>query len=151
MLSRIVLLEPEIPQNTGNIGRLASALGLELWLVGRLGFSITDKQIRRSGMDYWSKVAVRHIATLDEYYPLITPSAAFISTKGVKPYTDIKDTTELVFGSESSGLPAIIYEQYPNNLYRIPMKEGIRSINVSSSVAAVAYHITATTGFIGLV
>jgi tRNA (cytidine/uridine-2'-O-)-methyltransferase len=101
-------------------------------------------------MDYWHKVNVRHIATLAEYYELITPQSAFISTKGEKLYTEIKNADEIVFGSESSGFPPFIYEKYPENLYRIPMMEGIRSINVSSGVAAVAYHIVAANGFIGL-
>ncbi len=79
---KIVLLEPEIPQNTGNIARLAAALGAELWLVGRLGFSLTEKQLRRAGMDYWEKVSVVRISTLEEYYKLIPPESVFISSKG---------------------------------------------------------------------
>jgi tRNA (cytidine/uridine-2'-O-)-methyltransferase len=139
---KIVLLEPEIPQNTGNIARLAAALGAELWLVGRLGFSLTEKQIRRAGMDYWDKVSVVRIPTLEEYYEQIHPESAFISSKGAQIYTQIPANTEaLVFGNESSGLPLELYDRYPDKLFRIPMAEGIRCINLSSAVAVTAYHL----------
>jgi tRNA (cytidine/uridine-2'-O-)-methyltransferase len=147
---RIVLIEPEIPQNTGNIARLASALGIELWLVGRLGFSMTDKYMKRAGMDYWDKVNIRHVPTLTEYYGMIGESTVFISTRGAKVYTQIKDAKEIVFGNESSGFPPVLYEKYSEKLYRIPMKKGVRSINLSSAVAAVAYHMAAKEGFYGL-
>jgi len=148
---RIILIEPEIPQNTGNIGRIASALGAELWLVGRLGFSMTDKYMKRAGMDYWEKVNVRHIHTLNEYYGIMSPNSVFISVRGTMPYTCIENSdADIVFGNESSGLPPCIYENCHSKLYRIPMVPGIRSINLSSSVAAVAYHLASKSGFIGL-
>ncbi len=148
----IVLLEPEIPQNTGNIARLASAVGAELWLVGRLGFSLSDKHTKRAGMDYWDKVEVRRIPTLTEFYPMINDSFAFISTKGSQLYTAMPDNTDtLVFGCESSGLPGIIYKKYPEMLYRIPMIEGIRSLNISSSAAVAVYHLACRWGFDGLI
>lgn len=136
----LVLLEPEIPQNTGNIGRLASAAGAELWLVGRLGFALTNRHMKRSGMDYWDKVTLRRIPTLAEFYPLITPETAFISTKGHSLHTGIPaDVDMLVFGCEGSGLPQYIYDTYPAQLYRIPMLEGIRSLNLASSAAIALY------------
>ncbi len=147
----IILLEPEIPQNTGNIARLASATGSELWLVGRLGFSLTDKYTKRAGMDYWDKVSIKRIPTLEEYYPMIGPETVFISTKGTKFYTDIpQNISNVVFGCEGSGLPQYIYNTYPDKLYRIPMLDGIRSINLASSAAIVVYSLIAKNNFPGM-
>lgn len=139
---KIVLLEPEIPQNTGNIARLAAALGAELLLVGRLGFSLSDKYMKRAGMDYLDKVTIIRIATLEEFYPSMDSKTFFISTKGKKFYNELPEDAEtLVFGSEGSGLPKYIYKTFPEKLFRIPMKEGIRSLNLSSAAAAVCYHV----------
>lgn len=142
---RIVLIEPEIPQNTGNIARLCAATGIELILVGKLGFSIDDKYVKRAAMDYWQYVNVTHIKTIDEYLDNLTNEICAISTKGHKLYTDINikenKNIDIVFGSEGAGLPKFMYEKYSENLYRIPMKEGLRSLNLSSSVAVVAYHM----------
>lgn len=142
---RIVLIEPEIPQNTGNIARLCAATGIDLILVGKLGFSIDDKYVKRAAMDYWQHVNVCHIKTIDEYINNVTNEICAISTKGNKIYTDIdvsgnKDI-DIIFGSEGAGLPKFMYEKYSDNLYRIPMKEGLRSLNLSSSVAVVSYHM----------
>lgn len=148
---RIVLLEPEIPQNTGNIARMAAATNVELWLVGRLGFSLTDKYIRKAGMDYWDKVKLNVIPTLAEFYGRINEKTAFISTKGSKFYTDIpKDVDTIVFGSESNGLPPEIYAEHSDKLYRIPMLQGIRSLNLASSAAVITYHMLSHSGFDGL-
>lgn len=141
---RIVLLEPEIPQNTGNIARLCASTGIELILVGRLGFSIDDKHLKRAAMDYWKSVNVIHIKTLDEYFKKNNTFCA-ISTKGNKCYTDISmnfnDKIDILFGSEGAGFPPIIYEKYADKLYRIPMRKNFRSLNLSSSVAIVSYHL----------
>jgi tRNA (cytidine/uridine-2'-O-)-methyltransferase len=143
----IILLEPEIPQNTGNIARLASALGAELRLVGRLGFSLSDKYMKRAGMDYLDKVTIRRTLTLEEFYESIDSKTFFISTKGKKFYTELPENAEtLVFGSEGSGLPKYIYETFPEKLFRIPMKEGIRSLNLSSAAAAVCYYMAMRNG-----
>ena len=121
------------------------ATGIELVLVGKLGFSIDDKYVKRAAMDYWHYVNVTHIKTIDEYLDNLTNEICAISTKGHKLYTDISikenKNIDIVFGSEGAGLPKFMYEKYSENLYRIPMKEGLRSLNLSSSVAVVAYHM----------
>jgi tRNA (cytidine/uridine-2'-O-)-methyltransferase len=148
---KIVLIEPEIPQNTGNIARLAAAIGVELYLVGRLGFSLSDKYLKRAGMDYLDIAVIRHIPTLEEFYPIISDKTFFISTKGKLPYTMLPaDAETLVFGSEGSGFPKCIYENYPEKLLRIPMKSGVRSLNLSSAAALTSYYLAAKQGFIGL-
>ena len=141
---RIVLLEPEIPQNTGNIARLCASTDIELILVGRLGFSIDDKYLKRAAMDYWERVNVTHIKTLDEYFEANNNFYA-MSTKGHKNYTEItinpNNKIDILFGSEGAGFPNFVYEKYKDRLYRIPMKTGFRSLNLSSSAAIVSYHL----------
>lgn len=141
---RIVLFEPEIPQNTGNIARLCASTGIELVLAGRLGFSIDDKYLKRAAMDYWQHVKVTHIKTLEEYFSQNNIFYA-VSTKGKKLYTEIDvkidENVDIIFGSEGSGLPKFMYEKYSEKLYRIPMREDFRSLNLSSSAAIVAYHL----------
>lgn len=141
---RIVLLEPEIPQNTGNIARLCSSTGVELVLVGRLGFSLNDKYLKRAAMDYWEDAHITHIKTLDEYFNQNNNFVA-ISTKGHNNYTEIKLNThskiDIIFGSEGVGLPEFIYKNHAEQLYRIPMKVGARSLNLSSAVAIVSYSL----------
>ncbi len=153
---RIVLIEPEIPQNTGNIARLTVACDIELVLVGKLGFSLDDKQVRRAGMDYWQYVKLTKFDTVDAYLAT-NPNLYAISTKGTKLYTSIFDDNEnlgdfdIVFGSEGAGLPKFMYEKYQDKLYRIPMLGGIRSINLSTSVGVVAYNLLEKMDFNGLV
>lgn len=151
---RIVLIEPEIPQNTGNIARLCAATDIELVLVGKLGFSLDDKYLKRAGMDYWQVVKYSHILTLDEYFSNIG-NFACISTKGEAAYTEIPvsidENIDILFGSEGSGLPKFVYEQYKDKLYRIPMKENLRSLNLSSSVAVISYHLLNKLGFPNLI
>jgi tRNA (cytidine/uridine-2'-O-)-methyltransferase len=149
---KIVLIEPEIPQNTGNIARLAASLGAELCLAGRLGFSLSDKYMKRAGMDYLDKAVIKHIPSLDDFYGIIDDRTYFISTKGENPYTHLPSNAEtLVFGSEGGGFPKYIYETYSEKLFRIPMKDGIRSLNLSSAAAVLCYYIAAKEGFKGLV
>lgn len=153
---RIVLIEPEIPQNTGNIGRLCAASGTELVLVGKLGFSLDDKYLRRSGMDYWQSLRLTVLPTVDEYLSS-APHFAAISTKGSRLYTEIYDACkdlaswDIIFGCESSGLPKFMYEKYPDRLFRIPMLSGTRSLNLSSAAAVVAYSVLEKYGFQGLI
>lgn len=142
---RIVLMEPEIPQNTGNIARLCAATGIELILVGKLGFSIDDKHLKRAAMDYWEHVKVTHIKTIDEYFGTLNHDIYAVSTKGNKLYTEIDiqngSVSDIIFGSEGSGLPKFMYDKYSENLYRIPMKNNLRSLNLSSSASIVTYHL----------
>lgn len=136
----IVLYEPEIPQNTGNIARLCACTGASLYLVGKLGFSLSDKYTKRAGLDYWDSVDLHKINTMDE---LIEANKGanfyYLTTKTKRKYTDIefKEGDFIVFGPESRGLP----ERYVTSqtALTIPMKEGQRSLNLSNSVAIVAY------------
>lgn len=136
----IVLYEPEIPQNTGNIARLCACTGASLYLVGKLGFALTDKYTKRAGMDYWDSVDLHKINTMDELFEA-NPNANFyyLTTKTKRLYTDIKfkDGDFIVFGPESRGLPAEYVTA--DTALTIPMKEGQRSLNLSNSVAIVAY------------
>ncbi len=136
----IVLYEPEIPQNTGNIARLCACTGASLYLVGKLGFSLSDKYTKRAGLDYWDSVDLHKIDTMDELLNSHKDANFYyLTTKTTKLYTDIKfkDGDFIVFGPESRGLP----EKYVKDEHAltIPMKEGQRSLNLSNSVAIVAY------------
>lgn len=136
----IVLYEPEIPQNTGNIARLCACTGASLYLVGKLGFALTDKYTKRAGMDYWESVDLHKINTMDELFQA-NPNANFyyLTTKTKRLYTEIefKEGDFIVFGPESRGLPAEYVTA--ETALTIPMQEGQRSLNLSNSVAIVAY------------
>ena len=138
----IVLYEPEIPQNTGNIARLCACLGAKLYLVGRLGFSLSDKYTKRAGLDYWDKLEIEHTNSLDE---LINnnPQSNFyyFTTKTKRKYTDISYTKGdfLIFGPETRGIPEEILEKNSNLCATIPMRKETRSLNLSNSVAIAAY------------
>ena len=140
MSFNIVLVEPEIPQNTGNIARLCACTGCRLFLVGKLGFSMSSKYTKRAGLDYWDSVDVQKINTMEELFEA-NPNATFyyLTTKSKKLYTDIKfkDGDFLVFGPETRGLPDIYVKD--KNAITIPMKEGQRSLNLSNSVAITVY------------
>ena len=138
----IVLFEPEIPQNTGNIARLCDCTGASLYLVGKLGFALTDKYTKRAGLDYWDSVDLHKINSMDELFKEFPNGRFFyLTTKTKRKYTDIKfkDGDFIVFGPESRGLPAEYVTA--NTALTIPMKEGQRSLNLSNSVAIVAYEM----------
>ena len=138
----IVLYEPEIPQNTGNIARLCACTGASLFLVGKLGFSLSSKYTKRAGLDYWDSVNLYKIDSMEELFKQY-PDGKFyyLTTKSKKKYTDIRFEAGdfLVFGPETRGLP----EEYvtKNTALTIPMIEGQRSLNLSNSVAIVAYEV----------
>lgn len=138
----VVLYEPEIPQNTGNIARLCACTGASLYLVGKLGFALTDKYTKRAGMDYWQSVDLHRVASMDELYKMF-PNGNFyyLTTKSRQKYTDrnFKENDFIVFGPESRGLPEEYVTQ--ESAITIPMVEGQRSLNLSNSVAIVAYEI----------
>ncbi len=143
----IVLYEPEIPQNTGNIARLCACTGANLYLVGKLGFSLSDKYTKRAGLDYWNSVNIQKIETLEELFQNNKHSNFyFLTTKSDKKYTDIKFKSGdfLVFGPETRGLP----EKYvkDKNAITIPMAEGQRSLNLSNSAAIVVYEVIRQNG-----
>ena len=138
----IVLYEPEIPQNTGNIARLCACLGAKLYLVGRLGFVLSDKYLKRAGLDYWDKLEIEKVDSLDELlkqYP--ESSFYYFTTKTDKIYTKNNYSMGdfLVFGPESRGIPEDILNKYKQNCVTIPMKKETRSLNLSNSVAIAAY------------
>lgn len=136
----IVLYEPEIPQNTGNIARLCACTGCRLYLVGKLGFSMSSKYTKRAGLDYWDSVDVQKINTMEELFETNKDATFYyLTTKSKKIYTDIKfkDGDFLVFGPETRGLPDVYVKD--ENAITIPMKEGQRSLNLSNSVAITVY------------
>lgn len=147
----IVLVEPEIPQNTGNISRTCVLTKSTLHLVGPLGFSIDDKHLKRAGLDYWPYLESYYYNSLDEVYKKY-PDARFFysSTHGTVRYTDIeyKQGDFLVFGKETAGLPKDLLKKNEGKVIRIPMvKESTRSLNLSNSVAIVMYEALRQIGF----
>ena len=138
----IVLYEPEIPQNTGNIARLCACTDSSLYLVGKLGFALTDKYTKRAGLDYWDSVDLHKINSMDELFKEFPNGRFFyLTTKTERKYTDIEfqEGDFIVFGPESRGLPAEYVTA--DTALTIPMKEGQRSLNLSNSVAIVAYEM----------
>ncbi len=142
----IVLVEPEIPQNTGNIARLCAATGTVLNLIEPLGFRLTDREVKRAGLDYWDSVQIlRHTsfeAFLQSQLPNRQSKLLFFSTSGTKSYTEAKYHPGdcLVFGSESRGLPLELLEARPDDVYNIPMKlEHVRSLNLANAASIVLY------------
>ena len=138
----IVLHQPEIAENTGNVGRTCVALGAKLWLVRPLGFRLEDRRIRRAGLDYWQHLdweAVDDWVSLEER--LADHRFWFFTKHATRKYSDAKflPVDVLVFGAESSGLPGGLIEKYADRCLRIPMKAEVRSLNLSVSVAVAAY------------
>ncbi len=149
----IVLVEPEIPGNTGNIARLCAATGCELHLVKPLGFSIEDRYLKRAGLDYWHLVKVHvyeSFADVLEQYQ--GHNFYFNTTKANKKHSDVSYQADdlLVFGKETAGLPQEILHAYPDNCIRIPMIEDARSLNLSNAVAIAVYEAFRQLDFSGL-
>ena len=138
----VVLVEPEIPPNTGNIGRLCLATRSTLHLVGPLGFSTDDRTLKRAGLDYWAEVDLRHWNSLGELQGAQGPVARyfFLTTKSTRPYHAIQFQPGdfLVFGRETKGLPEPLLRENPNRLLTIPM-HGTRSLNLATAVAIVLF------------
>ena len=144
----VVLVEPEIPQNTGNIARTCAAIGAKLHLVKPLGFSIDEKQVKRAGLDYWDKLDIEEHNNFKEFLEKYKPEKNdmyFITTKGTHCYSDVDyskmDEIFVLFGKETKGLPEDILKKYIDKTARIPMRPTLRSLNLSNSVAIVAYEI----------
>jgi tRNA (cytidine/uridine-2'-O-)-methyltransferase len=140
----VVLYEPDIPWNTGNIGRTCVATGSALHLVGRLGFSLDSSEIRRSGLDYWDKLRLFQYRHWDDFAASLPPRAPlfFLSRRAKNDFWTATFPPEsyLIFGCETTGLPETIHERYADQMYRIPMREGsVRSLNLSTSVGIVLY------------
>ena len=154
MKLNIVMVEPEIPQNTGNIARTCAAIGAKLHLVKPLGFEISDKYLKRAGLDYWDKLTIEIHENLQEFlekYPPEENDMYFATTKGKQCYSDMDYTKSeevfLLFGKETKGLSEDLLQKYIENTIRIPMKEHLRSLNLSNSVAIVAYEVFRQVGF----
>ena len=150
----IVLVEPEIPQNTGNIARTCAAIGAKLHLVKPLGFSISDKYLKRAGLDYWDKLDIEVHNSLNEFLNKYKPeenNMYFVTTKGKHCYSDIdysnKDNIFLLFGKETKGLPEDLLKKYIDNAIRIPMRKTLRSLNLSNSVAILTYEVLRQNNF----
>ena len=157
MRLNIVLVEPEIPQNTGNIARTCAAIGAKLHLVKPLGFSIEDKYLKRAGLDYWDKLDIEEHDSLNKFLEKYAPlenNMFFVTTKGKQVYSqEIYNGLEeifILFGKETKGLPENLLKKYIDKTIRIPMRENLRSLNLSNSVAIVAYEILRQNNFIDL-
>ena len=149
----IVLVEPEIPQNTGNIARTCAATGCSLHLVRPLGFEISDKQLKRAGLDYWHLVSVQMHDSLEEVLALYPDANAyFFTTKAQKTYADVKyrEGDLLVFGKETRGLPEELLVARQEGCVRIPMREESRSLNLSNAAAIAVFEALRQNGFQGL-
>lgn len=149
----IVLVNPLIPQNTGNISRLCAGTDTDLHLVGKLGFSLDDRYLKRAGLDYWPAVKL-HLH--DSFEALVAEHAperlAFFSSHATRPYTAFEpgDDPWFVFGAETTGLPGELRAAYADDLYKIPITTHVRSLNLSNSVAIVVYDALRQQGFPGL-
>ena len=148
MKLNIVMVEPEIPQNTGNIARTCAAIGAKLHLVHPLGFNISEKAVKRAGLDYWDKVEIEEHDSFEMFLEKYKPeenNMFFATTKGKHVYSEPDysklDEVFILFGKETKGLPEDILQKYINQTIRIPMKPTLRSLNLSNSVAIVAFEV----------
>ena len=153
MSINVVLVEPEIPQNTGNIIRTCAATGATLHLVRPLGFSLEDKYLKRSGLDYWDIANIQYYDSFEEVVEK-NPNGTFFyaTTKVDQAHSDVKyvDNSFIVFGKETKGLPEDLLQKYIDKTVRIPMRPVLRSLNLSNSVCIIAYEILRQINFEGL-
>lgn len=148
MKINVVMVEPEIPQNTGNIARTCAATGSKLHLVHPLGFSISDRYLKRAGLDYWDKLEIEEHDSLEKFLEKYKPeenNMFYASTKSKQSYSDINfsnmEEVFVLFGKETKGLPEDLLKKHMDNAIRIPMKGELRSLNLSNSVAIIVYEI----------
>ena len=149
----IVLLEPEIPANTGNIGRTCVATGTKLHLIKPLGFDISDKAVRRAGMDYWKDLDLAVYENCEEFLEKNPKAKIYMATtKAEKVYTEVEYGSDdfIMFGKESAGIPEEILLKYPETSVRIPMIGDIRSLNLGNSVAIMLYEALRQNNFEGM-
>ena len=153
MAFHIVLVEPEIPANTGNIARTCAATGTHLHLVRPLGFDTDDKTLKRAGLDYWHAVSIHYHDSFQEVKELFADGRFFFaSTRGTKRYSDFtyRDGDFFVFGKETKGLPQSVLDEHPETCMRMPMTDKVRSLNLSNSAAIVVYEALRQMDFAGL-
>lgn len=141
---KVALIHPEIPFNTGNVGRTCAAAGAQLHLVAPLGFSLSERRLKRAGMDYWEKLSPTVHESLDSFLSFIKDDEAAVlafSADGARTHWEAPYAGDswLVFGSESRGLPEPLRARWRDRLYRVPMAAGARSLNLSSAAAVVVY------------
>lgn len=139
----IVLVEPQIPQNTGNIARTCAATGARLHIVKPMGFEIDDKKLKRAGLDYWHLLDITYYDGLDDFFSKNEGGAWFFTTKAENKYSDVSypDNCYLFFGREDAGLPEELLFRNKKGCVRIPMIDGARSLNLSNSVAIAVYEV----------
>jgi tRNA (cytidine/uridine-2'-O-)-methyltransferase len=150
----IVLVEPEIPPNTGNVARLCAATGASLHLVEPLGFKIDDRQLKRAGLDYWHLLDVYTYSNFEEFEKRNPEGIRYlVTTKGGRPHSGIEYRLGgfLIFGKETKGLAPEILNRYPDTTLRLPMRPLARSLNLSNSVAVVVYEVLRQWGYPGLI
>jgi len=146
----VVLFQPKIPQNTGNIARTCAAVGAKLHLIRPLGFSVRDRHLKRAGLDYWHMVEIVYHDSMDDFFQANEQkNFNFITKKASKTYDTIDFSGEvfLIFGKETSGLPEELLTKNWERCYRIPMKADVRSLNLSNAVAIVVYEACRQKGF----
>lgn len=149
----IVLYEPEIPQNTGNIARTCAVMGIRLHLIKPLGFDISDKAVKRAGLDYWHLVDLHVYEDLEDFFQKTGAEDIWLATsKALRPYTEatFRDGCYLIFGKETAGLPESFRQQFPQRCIRIPIRAEARCLNLSNSAAILAYEALRQLDFPGL-
>ncbi len=150
----IVLFEPEIPQNTGNIARTCAVTGCTLHLIEPLGFTVTDSRLKRAGLDYWKHLDIRYYKNIDDFFEKNGDGRCFFfTTKASRRHTDVsyEGVCYLIFGKETAGLPEPLLRARKKDCVRIPMREGERCLNLSNSVAVGVYEALRQSGFAELV
>ena len=151
----IILHEPEIPQNTGNIARTCAATGASLHIIKPMGFAIDDKKLKRAGLDYWDKLDITYYDNYEDFnqkHPEAAGQTFFFTTKAPRAYTEIDypENTFIMFGKETKGLPEDLLYNNKEYCVRIPMRDTLRSLNLSNSVAIAVYEILRQDSFEGL-
>ena len=139
----IVLVEPEIPQNTSNIARTCAATGARLHIIKPMGFSIDDKKLKRSGLDYWHYLDITYYDGLEDFFSKVQGHFYYFTTKALQVYSDVEypDDCYLFFGKETKGLPEELLLQNRESCVRMPMLTGLRSLNLSNTVAIATYEV----------
>jgi tRNA (cytidine/uridine-2'-O-)-methyltransferase len=139
----VVLVEPQIPQNTGNIARTCAATGARLHIIRPMGFTIDDKKLKRAGLDYWYLLDITYYDSIEDFFALNDGPYYFFTTKGRHKYSDVQypDCAYLVFGREDAGLNEQLLYEHPKQCVRVPMIAQARSLNLSNTVALAAYEV----------
>lgn len=145
----IVLLEPQIPQNTGNISRTCAVTGARLHLIRPFGFEIDDKHLKRAGLDYWDKLDISYYDNIEQFYKKNSGEYFYFTTKGRSVHSDVEypDNAYLIFGREDRGIPEEILYRNEKHCVRIPMRNNLRSLNLSNSVAIGVYEVLRQWGY----